>query len=133
VVDTRPFKVPRAGDRPIYLIDRQPLDWSLTTWLGAYDLAYAIVLDWDIETRRRFEIPILKRYHDQLVKKGIHGYSWEQLFDDYRLSVAMGVYIATEYCRGGVNERWTPVWLPMLQRALTACDDFDCSELWQKV
>ncbi len=54
----------------------------------------------------------------------------EQLYDDYRLSAAMGVYMATEYCRGGVNERWVTAWLPMLQRSLTACDDLDCRELW---
>jgi hypothetical protein len=122
--------VPRFQDRPIYIIDRQPFDWSLTTWLGVYDLAYAIVLDWEVETRRRWEMPVLKRYHDQLNKRGIAGYTWEQLYDDYRLSVAMGVYIATEYCRGGVNVRQIPVWLPMLQRTLTACDDLACSELW---
>jgi hypothetical protein len=122
--------VPREGDRPIYLIDRQPFDWSLTTWLGVYDLAYALVLDWPVETRRRLEMPILRHYHDQLSKNGVNGYAWQQLFDDYRLSVAMGVYIATEYCRGGVNERRVTTWLPMLQRSLTACDDLDCSELW---
>jgi hypothetical protein len=122
--------VPRNGDQPIYILDRQPFDWSLTTWLGVYDLAYAIVLDWDIETRRRLELSILRYYHDQLIKRGVTGYSWEQLFDDYRLSVAMGVYIATEYCRGGVNEQLTRIWLPMLQRALTACDDLVCGQLW---
>jgi thiamine kinase-like enzyme len=122
--------VPRDGDRPIYIIDRQPFDWSLTTWLGAYDLAYAMVLDWEIETRRRLELPVLRRYHEWLRKSGITGYPWERLYDDYRLSVAMGVYIATEYCRGGINERWTYRWLPMLQNALTACDDLNCSELW---
>ena len=72
--------VPRNGDRPIYIIDRQPFDWSLTTWLGVYDLAYAIVLDWDIETRRSLEIPILRHYHDQIIKNGVNGYSWEQLY-----------------------------------------------------
>jgi hypothetical protein len=40
--------IPRAGDRPVYIIDRQP---------------------------------------------------FERLYDDCRLSAAMGVYIATEYCR----------------------------------
>lgn len=54
----------------------------------------------------------------------------EQLWADYRLCVAMAVYVAVEYCRGGVNERWVPVWLPMLQRALTACEDWDCPALW---
>jgi hypothetical protein len=122
--------VPRAGDRPIYIIDRQPFDWSLTTWLGVYDLAYAIVLDWEVETRRRLELPILRHYHAQLIKQGVVGYSWERLWDDYSLCVAMGVYIATEYCRGGVDERWVPIWLPKLQRSLTACDDLACSELW---
>jgi hypothetical protein len=122
--------VPRDGERPIYIIDRQPFDWSLTTWLGVYDLAYAIVLDWEVETRRRLEMPVLRHYYDQLTRRGVKGYSWERLFDDYRLSVAMGVYIATEYCRGGVNERWISAWLPMLQRSLTACDDLDCGALW---
>jgi hypothetical protein len=122
--------VPKRGDRPIYIIDRQPFDWSLTTWLGAYDLAYAIVLDWEVDLRRNLEIPILRHYHAWLTKNGIHDYTWEQLYEDYRLSAAMGVYIATEYCRGGINERWIPSWLPMLQRSLTACDDLDCDELW---
>lgn len=122
--------VPRAGDRPIYLIDRQPFDWSLTTWLGVYDLAYAIVLDWEVETRRRLEEPVLRRYHAQLGARGVEGYPWSRLCDDYRLCVAMGVYVATEYCRGGVNERWISAWLPMLQRALTACDDLACHALW---
>lgn len=122
--------VPEEGARPLYLIDRQPFDWSLTTWLGVYDLAYAMVLDWDVEKRRQFEIPVLKRYHAHLVKNGVADYSQVQLYDDYRLCVAMGVYIATEYCRGGVNERRIPVWLPMLKRTLTAIDDLDCRALW---
>lgn len=67
--------VPRRGDGPIYLIDRQPFDWSLTTWLGVYDLAYAMVLDWEIETRRRLEMPVLRRYHEELIKAGIDSYS----------------------------------------------------------
>ncbi len=122
--------VPRAGDRPIYIIDRQPFDWSLTTWLGVYDLAYAIVLDWDIETRRQLERPVLQRYHAALLQRGIENYAWEQLWDDYRLCVAMGVYIATEYCRGEGGERLIHVWLPMLQRSLTACEDLQCRERW---
>jgi thiamine kinase-like enzyme len=122
--------VPRQGDRPIYIIDRQPFNWSLTTWLGVYDLAYAIVLDWEIETRRRYEMALLERYHSQLIKNGVVGYTWQQLLIDYKLCVAMGVYIATEYCRGGLNERRIPVWLPMLKRSLTACDDLNCHTLW---
>ena len=123
--------VPRDGNQPIYILDRQPFDWSLTIWLGVYDLAYALVLDWEVEARRQLEIAILRHYHENLIKNGVTGYPWERLYDDYRLSVAMGVYIATEYCRGGINQRRIPVWLPMLRRSLTACDDLACMELRQ--
>lgn len=124
---------PRQGDRPVYLIDRQPFDWSLTTWLGAYDLAYAMVLDWSTERRRQWEMSVLERYHAKLVAQGVQGYSWQRLVDDYRLCAAMGVYVAVEYCRGGINERWISAWLPMLQRSLLACDDLDCRALWKGV
>jgi hypothetical protein len=122
--------VPRDGDRPLYLIDRQPFDWSLTTWLGVFDLAYAMVLNWYVNTRRQFELPVLHHYHEELVRRGIEDYSWERLYDDYRLAVAMGVFVACEYCRGGINSRLVWLWLPMLQRALTACDDLDVRALW---
>jgi hypothetical protein len=127
--------VPREGElsfgvRPLYLIDRQPFDWGLTTWLGAYDLAYAIAMEWDVEARRQWEQPILRHYHQTLIQRGVQGYSWEQLWDDYRLCVAMGVYIAVEYCRGEYREDTQWVWLPMLQKTLIACDDLNCAELY---
>ena len=122
--------VPRAGDRPIYIIDRQPFNWSLTTWLGAYDLAYAMVLDWDTPARRELEWPVLRRYHNELRRWGVTDYSWEQLVEDYRLTAAMGVYIATEYCRGGVTSRWWSFGPTMLRRVLTACDDLQCAALF---
>lgn len=122
--------IPEEGDRPLYIIDRQPFDWSVTSWVGVYDLAYAIVLDWPVELRRAYERPILERYHEELIRRGVQGYPWEQLWDDYRLTAAMGVYIAVEYCRGGINERWQAYWWQMLQRALKACDDLRCSEMW---
>jgi len=122
--------VARDGLRPLYFIDRQPFNWSLTTWLGVYDLAYAIVLDWPVAIRRAHEEAILRHYHQQLLDRGIEGYTWQELFDDYRLCVAMGVYIATEYCRGGMNLSSQDYWLGMLQRTLTAVDDLDCRSMW---
>jgi len=122
--------VPLESDRPLYLIDRQPFDWSLTTWLALYDLVYVIILDWDVETRRNWEIPILKRYHEELVKRGISNYSWDDLIQDYRLCIPMGLYIATEFCREGINMQLYVRWLNILQRTLTACDDHNCQELW---
>ena len=131
--DAGPYNilVPRNGDRPLSLIDRQPFDWSLTTWLGVYDLVFTLVLDWEPAMRRHLEEPVLRHYHHSLRQRGIDDYTWEQLWADYRLMAPMGVYIATEYCRGGINEPQRWVWLPMLQRTLTACDDLDCRALWE--
>lgn len=124
--------VPRQGDRPLYIIDRQPFDWSLTVWLGVYDLAYAMVLDWDSALRQQHEFAVLRAYHQRLLRHGVTDYSWNNLVDDYKLCVPMGVYIATEYCRGGVNERWLDYWLPMLKRVLTACDELACATTWRQ-
>jgi thiamine kinase-like enzyme len=115
--------VPRDGDRPLYLIDRQPFDWSLTTWLGAYDLAYHLVLGYPSDLRRRCQVPVLLRYHERLVAHGVQGYPWERLWADYKLCAAMCVYIAVEYCRGGINEQYTWLWMSFLKRSLTACED----------
>ncbi|MBL8163064.1 MAG: phosphotransferase [Anaerolineae bacterium] len=122
--------IPINGDRPLYIVDRQPFDWSLTTWLGVYDLAYTMVLKWDAELRRALEKPVLEHYHAHLLARGIRGYSWEQLWQDYRLCAPMAVYVATEWCRGGLNRDTMDSWLPMLQRAMTAVDDLRCAELW---
>jgi hypothetical protein len=121
--------VPINGDRPLYLIDRQPFNWSLTVWLAIYDLAYAMVLYWDIEIRRALEIPVLRHYHKWLSQQGITGYRWEQLWDDYRLCVMMGVYVATEWCRSQLNMDTHQYWMPMLQRTLTAVDDLQAADL----
>ena len=44
--------------------------------------------------------------------------------------IPMGVYIAVEYSRGGLDTDLQFVWLPYLQRTLTAIDDLDCAALW---
>jgi hypothetical protein len=75
---------------------------------------------------------ILKCYHEQLIQNGVTGYSWEQLVGDYRLCVPIGVAIAVEYCRGGLNSQWVHVWLQMRERTLIASDDLNCSALWQE-
>jgi len=121
--------VPISGERPLYLIDRQPFNWSLTVWLGIYDLAYAMVLYWDVKIRRTLETLVLRHYHACLIRRGIMGYAWEQLWDDYRLCVMMCVYVATEWCRTELRLDTHQYWMPMLQRTLTAVDDLNCVDL----
>lgn len=122
---------PITGAGPTYLIDRQPFDWSLTTWLGVGDLSYLMVHWWDPDLRRAFELPVLRRYHDGLVARGVTGYPWERLVADYKLCAVQSLYVAVEW--GVVPDdlvtmRW--VWLPQLKRSMTAFFDLGCDELW---
>jgi hypothetical protein len=123
---------PRAGIGPIYLIDRQPFAWSLTTWLGVSDVAYMMVHWWDSATRRQSEQSVLRAYLDRLTELGVDDYSWEQLWQDYRLCAVQSVYVATEWCvkeEDRQKMRW--VWWPQLQKAMTAYEDLKCWETWR--
>jgi hypothetical protein len=117
---------PRHPPGKIFLIDRQPFDWSLTTWLGVHDLAYLMVLFWETPIRRTQEIPILTRYLEQLTQRGVAGYAWEDLFQDYRLSAAQCACVPVSWCvryEDRVRKEW--LWSRQLQRVLTACQDLN--------
>ena len=122
--------VPKVGERPLYLIDQQPFDWSITTWAGAYDLAYVMALHWPIEARRELERPLLHHYLQTLTQRGVTGYSWAQLYEDYRLCVALMVPVAVEYMRDGGDPDWNWLRLSFVRRSLTACDELHITELF---
>lgn len=121
------FLLPHGEGRAL-LIDRQPFDWSLTSWLGVSDLAYMIVHWWFPERRRALEKRVLDYYHQRLQSLGITHYSKERLWLDYRLCAMQSLYVAIEWLRedeGG----WAYVWYLELQNALTAFEDLQCGEL----
>jgi len=41
----------------------------------------------------------------------------------------ISVYVATEWCRGRLNPETMPIWLPMLQKSMTAFDDLACAQI----
>lgn len=123
---------PIEGDGRIFLIDRQPFDWSLTCWLGAADLAYMMVEWWETGMRREHEMAVLHHYHACLDRLGIR-YPWKRLLDDYRLTAVQSLQGAVEWCvleEDRDRMRW--VWEPKLHRALAAYDDLNCAELLKR-
>lgn len=122
--------VPHDGIQPLYFIDQQPFDWSITIWHGVYDLAYVMSLYWPNELRRELEIPVLQHYYAKLQERGVENYSWEQLHLDYRLAVLMMVPIAVEYMADGGDPDWNEFRYSLVQRTLTTCDDLNCQELF---
>ncbi len=122
---------PIDGHGKTYLIDRQPFEWSLTTWLGVSDVAYMMVHWWDTDLRRQWELPILRQYHQSLMQYGVAGYTWEQLVRDYKLTAVQSIYVATEWSvleEDRTTMQW--VWLPQLHKAMAAFFDLDCETLW---
>lgn len=120
---------PRRGTEPVYLIDRQPFDWSLQRWLGASDLARLMIIPWAPELRREWQLPALRRYHEVLAQAGVE-LPWQLLLDDYRLTALESVHIAVEWCADPVTRvEKRGLWEWMLGRALQAVDDLDAARL----
>ncbi|MBV9928537.1 MAG: aminoglycoside phosphotransferase family protein [Acidobacteria bacterium] len=113
---------PRAGTGPAFLIDWQL--WHLD--LGARDLAFLMALHWYPSRRREFEPALLRYYHDGLLARGVGGYSFDELRDDYRRCVVRNLTLPLIlWSRGTKPEGW---W-HRLECAVAAYRDLDCDEL----
>lgn len=106
---------PVSGDGPALLLDRQPFDWSLTRWLGAHDLAYALAVWWPSETRAAWEPAAVSAWHAGLEARGVRGYPIGRAWDDWRLAVAQCLHVPIEWCVdpqavSGMRWVWEPQW-----------------------
>ena len=103
------------------------IDWdSWRIGVAARDLAYMIALHWYPERRRRFERPLLRRYHDGLLAHGVAGYSWEALLEDYRASALWQLITPMWQATSKIPE---PIWWSHLERGMLAFEDLDCASL----
>jgi hypothetical protein len=103
------------------------IDWQ--QWgrsVGAHDVAYLITLFWYPDHRRRLEQPMLKRYHARLLEYGVHDYSWEMCWYDYRLYTLRNMLIPI---RAHLWGHWMPhPWMQM-EKSLFAFHDLSCADL----
>ncbi len=77
------FFFDHADGSPVTIID-----WQLSVRnVGAIDVGYFLGESLSIEDRRAHERDLLERYHDGLVAGGVTGYSFDDLYDDYRMSL----------------------------------------------
>jgi hypothetical protein len=119
-------KTPQQNRPPLYIIDRQPFQWSLRLWLGASDLVYAAVPFWSEDNRRAFQDTLLAQYHRTLLANGVQGYSWEDLLDDWDICACMAAFTAIEWGSDPASltgMKW--LWEPQVRRALALLEDCD--------
>jgi thiamine kinase-like enzyme len=102
------------------------IDWAV--WninFGVGDLAYNIALQCYPERRTRIEQPLIRRYHDRLLKLGVQDYSWERCWEDYRRMVI-------EQCLWIIFwQHWdlSPnIWWFALECTLAAFEDLGCED-----
>lgn len=124
--------LPKAeGDT--YLIDRQPFDWSLTCWLGVSDLTYMMVHWWYPAYRERIEESVLRTYHAELLAQGVTNYSWQQLWDDYRLCAIQSLYVPLAWCTEGNLDDTSWIWYPKVVYTLDAIKHLGSAERLKSV
>ena len=113
-----------SADGQVYLIDRQPFAWSLTTWLGVSDVAYMITHRWTAAERRAMEREVLRAYHQALVDCGVTGYGWDEMIADYNLCAGQSLFVPALFCvRPATREKMRWVWLPELRHTVAALRD----------
>lgn len=95
--DLNPTNVltPRSGETPVYFLDRQPFEWSLTYGVAVSDLAFFMIPWWPVPTRRECELPVLRRWYEALARPD---YRWEDALADWRLSVEQCLSVPLEWC-----------------------------------
>jgi len=97
---------------------------------GAYDLGYFMSQSVPIDIRRAHEESLLRTYHDEIVRLGVTGYSYEQLFQDYRVGVLYG-WIIPVYAVGTLDsssERAMALWTEVIRRAQAAMRDHSVAD-----
>ena len=103
-------------------------DWN--SWdigKGTNDLAYMLGLHWNPSLRARSEKTLLKRYNTRLAELGVHEYSWDDCWLDYRESCIMNLFIPVwQWQRQDIS---AVVWWSHLERSFLTYDDLKCEEL----
>jgi hypothetical protein len=95
--DLNPTNVltPTSSEAPVYFLDRQPFDWSLTYGVAVSDLAYFMIPWWPEQARHECEPTVLRHWYEAL---DAPGYSWREAQADWRLSVEQCLNVPLEWC-----------------------------------
>lgn len=116
---------PIDGDGPIYLIDHQPFaSAGSPPWLGIGDVAYAIIVWWPVDLRRRWERELVGHWHATLLSRGVTNYSLEKAWGDWRLCGLAEIKVPSDWCsetEAVSKMRW--LWEEQLRRILAFADD----------
>jgi len=132
MIDTQPTTIAHTDLRLDNLFFAHPdgsavtiIDWQLSVrGMGALDVSYFIAESLATDDRRACERELLERYHAGLVAGGVTDYSFDQLYDDYRMSLLaqLSIPVVGSSMDPG-NERGVRLFDATVVRLLTAIED----------
>jgi hypothetical protein len=116
----------RAGGPPCTAVD-----WQLVAiGLPARDLGYLLGTGLKTEERMANDRALVAEYHDALVGYGVHGYSFEQCWDDYRYGLFQGPLITVLGAMYATRtERGDEMFAAMTERCCAAIRESGALEL----
>lgn len=103
------------------------IDWQLSVrGAAALDVSYFLAESMATEDRRAHERALLERYHSGLIAGGVADYSFDDLFDDYRMSLVgqLTIPVIGQSMDPG-NDRGRKLMDTMVERSFIAIDDHD--------
>ncbi len=90
-VDNVLFRAP--GANPAFVV----IDWqTVGAGRGVSDVGYFIISSIPPDQRRQTEEHLIRIYHETLVQHGVQGYSFEDCWHDYKLSVLGKLFITVQ-------------------------------------
>lgn len=116
------FLSPQTERTQTYLVDFQ----DVCTDFAARDLVYLLATFWTAEQRHRYERELLELYYRTLVQRGVAGYSFDELWQDYRLMLTYMMFQPVWDFSYGAAEAY---WKPKMQCLTSAYDDLRCADL----
>jgi Ecdysteroid kinase-like family len=109
------------------------VDWqTLVVGPPARDVAYFLGTSLDVDQRRATERPLVSVYHDEIVARGITGYSIEKCWEDYRVGQLQATMITTVGAANAAAERTAQsdgMFLAMARRSCAAIRDLESMSL----
>lgn len=114
------------GDDAVTMIDFQ----LSTRHVGPWDVANLLGGSMDADLRRAHEADLMARYHTALIDRGVAGYSLDQCWDDYRMSLLQmcSASVIVSDLQGG-NERGDELMENLLLRPVMAAADHGVGDL----
>jgi hypothetical protein len=107
--------------------DVAAVDWqTLVIGPPTRDLAYFLGTSLTTEHRRAEEDRLVRLYHEQLVARGVRGYSYAECFEDYRLGQMQGpmiTMIGAAYATVDLDSASDGMFLAMARRSCAAIRD----------